>query len=352
MELYVLDREINILGVFTSYDAIIWTTKLSEPGTFKASFGYSEKMNTILNVGNLIYKTDEDEPGIITRKYIQLLTDGSQTIQVQGYLSGRYLNQRIIWKKMLMSGTYEEIMRKMVDEQVIHPEIEERRMPRIALGELHGYGDSIEKQITYDNLQEALTELSELSELGWKLKLDLAEKMFFFEVYQGKDRTANTEEPCIFARKFKNVYSQNYTDDISNLRNICLVGGAGEDEDRILKTVGEAAGLDRYEMFYNASGISNSDISETEYLQQLSQKGQEQLRKYYRAEAFESRINENKAMQWNIGDYVTCYDSDWGITVNTQIKEVEKTYSKEEKTVEITFGDSTPSLIQMIRAQK
>ncbi len=351
MELYVLDRDINILGIFGSYEAVIWNVSIGEPGTFTASFNYTVKMNKILKTGNLIYKTDEIEPGVITRKYLKISKTGEQIIQIKGYMAGRYLNQRIIWDKMIMSGTYEDIMRKMVYDNAINPSIAQRKIPRLVLGDRKGYPGSIEKQITYDNLQEALTELSNVSELGWRLRLDLINKIFVFEIYQGKDRTQGSDEPCIFSRSYNNVIEQEYTEDISNYRNLCLVGGAGEGDTRILRTVGDYSGLDRYEMFYNAAGMSNDDISQEEYYNQLDQKGIEQLKKNYLVTAFESQANGKKAMKWNIGDYVTCYDAEWGLIVNTQIRKVTKTFSKEEKTLEITFGDSTPSLIQLIKSK-
>ena len=116
MEIYVLDRDINIIGVFSIYESIIWTEKVHEPGNFKAVFAFTEKMNKILNRGNLLYKIDEDPPAIITREYQKLNKYGEQTITIQGYMASRYLNQRIIWKKMIMKGTPEQLMRHMVDE--------------------------------------------------------------------------------------------------------------------------------------------------------------------------------------------------------------------------------------------
>ena len=92
MEIYVLDRDINILGVFSTYEAIIWNPKLNEPGIFKASFVFSEKMNKILRRGNLIYKTDEDEPAIITRRYLKLNKSGDETIQVQYMMGVKIVN--------------------------------------------------------------------------------------------------------------------------------------------------------------------------------------------------------------------------------------------------------------------
>ena len=353
MEIYVLDNSIHILGAISIYESILWTEKLHEPGTFKAVFVFTEKMNNILNEGNLLYKTDENQPGIIKRKFLKLDKYGQQTITIQGYMVSRYLNQRIIWKKMIMKGTPEQIMRQMVDEQVIHPEDTDRKMPLIELGDYKGYDDEeIEKQVTYDNLQEALTDVSKTSELGYRLRLDYGTRKLIFEVYKGVDRTQGTEEPCVFSRKYKNVYTQEYSEDASNYRNVCLVGGPGEDSKRTLATVGEASGLDRYELFHNAAGISDKDISSAELISQLKQKGEEKLAAYYIAKAFESKINQKKARTYALGDYVTCADSEWRVIVNTQVKAIQKGLSKKEESIVVTFGDDVPTLIDLIKAKE
>ena len=133
---------------------------------------------------------------------------------------------------------------------------------------------------------------------------------------------------------------------------MCLVGGSGEDEDRVYTTVGEASGTDRYEMFYNAAGFSDKDITAEEYLNQLAQKGSEQVAKYYVAKAFESKINQRKAMTFSLGDYVTCSDSEWNLIVNTQVKQIEKGFSKKEMSFVATFGNDVPTLIDLIKAKE
>lgn len=352
MEIYILDRDVQILGVVTVYDAIVWKSKLNEPGTFKASFLFSEEMNCLLKRGRLLYKTDEEEPAVITRKYLKLDKTGAETIQVQGYMASRYLNQRIIWSRMILKGTSEEIMRRMVEEQVIHPADEKRAMNRIRLGELCGCEDEVEKQVAYDNLQEALSDVAKAAELGYRLRLDVKERLFFFEVYQGMDRTLGTKEPCIFSRDFRNVYTQEYSEDDSNRRNICLVGGAGEEEERVLTTVGDGEGLDRYELFYGASGISSSDLTEEEYRSQLSQKGDERLAKCGAARSFESKVNQTEAMTFSLGDRVTCVDQRWDVRMDAQITGIEKGFSKTEKSLTVTFGNAVPTLIDLIKNMK
>lgn len=57
-------------------------------------------------------------------------------------------------------------------------------------------------------------------------------------------------------------------------------------------------------------------------------------------------------MAFDLGDFVTCYDSEWGITVNTQVKSIEKGFSKTEKSFVATFGDNVPTLINLIKAKE
>ncbi len=353
MEIYVLDRDLNIVGVISTYDSILWTEKVHEPGNIKAVFMFTEKMNKLLQRGYLLYKTDELQPAVITRKTLKLNKYGQQTITIQGYMVTRYFRQRIIWKKMIMKGTPEQLMRQMVQEQVIAPEDETRKIPLIELGDLQNFDmDEVEKQITYDNLQEALTDMSKTTELGYRLRLDYARKKLVFEVYRGTNRTQGTEHPCIFTRKFKNVFTQEYNEDEGNYKNVCLVGGPGEDTDRVLVKVGSGSGLDRYEMFYNASGYSEDGITAAVLQDQLRQKGLEKMSAYYIAKAFEVKINKEKAMKFDLGDYVTCKDTQWGITVDTQVKVIQKGYSKTEASYVITLGDDVPTLINLIKAKE
>lgn len=352
MELYVLDRDINILGVIGIYDAIIWTERYSKPGKFKMSFAFSAKLNDILQRGNLVYKTDDEGAGYITGKYLTLNKRGEETLIITGKLMSGYLGKRIIWEKMILNGTVEQAMRTMVDKQCIHPADPKRIIPRLVLGESKGYEQQISKQITYDNLQEALSEMAVGVELGYRVDIDIKKKQLVFNVYKGVDRTQGSEEPCIFSRDFNNILTQEYNEDESSYCNVCLVGGAGEDADRIMVEVGEASGLDRNELFCNAASMSQEELTLAEYKSQLSQKGIEKMASFYVAKAFVSKVSQRNEMIYGIGDYVTCYDNKWGVQMDTQIMEIEKGFSKDEQYVICTFGDDVPTLIDKIKANQ
>ncbi len=353
-DIYILDRELNVTGVVGTYDSIIWMNRLYEPGPFKAEFAYSQEMDRKLERGTMLYRTDEAEPAVITRKYLKLNREGRQTIQVQGRMASWILARRIIWERMEMQGTPEEIIRCMVYRQAIEPKDGRRKLGGIVLGDMAGGGEVIRKQVTYGNLQEEATAVAKAHGLGYRLRLDMAERMMFFECYRGKDRTAGTEHPCIFSRDFNNVFTQDYYEDEANYRNVCLVGGTGEGDGRRLVVVGDAEGYNRHEMFWNASGLSDSgeNTSEEEYLGQLRQKGLEKLENYQLVISFENKVNQERAMEYGLGDYVTCTDGQWGVTINAQVTAIERGYSRSEESCYITLGNRVPTLLDMIKAKE
>lgn len=349
MEIYVLDKELNLVGVLSGYEAIIWQDILDEPGKFESEFLFTDRINKILQRTNILYKNDEMQAGVINYKHIKLDKQGRTKIRIKGKMASVYLNRRIVWEKMVLSGTSEEIMRKLVETQVIAPTDPKRRMPRIRMGEMCGMEDYIEKQVTYSNLQETLTDIAAAAGLGYKLRLNLQEKVFYFEVIKGTDRTLGTVQPCIFNREFRNVYTQEYYEDDSNFKNICLVCGVGEDENRVTETAGEASGIDRYEMSYNAAFLKDEEQTEEIYREQLRQKGNEKLKDYYLVESFTSKVRQSKAKKCALGDLVTCNDRSWGIRIDAQIKKIEKHLSKDEQEIYFTFGNSQPMITDLIK---
>lgn len=351
MEIYVLDEELNLVGVLSGYEAIIWQDMLEKPGKFEAEFLFTERLNRMLQRKNILYKKDEMQAGIINYKHIKLDKQGRTKIRIKGNMASYYTKRRIVWEKMVLSGTSEEVMRELVDKQLINPADPTRRISGIRLGELCGVEDYIEKQVTYSNLQETLTDIAAAAGLGYKLRLDLQEKVFYFEIIKGADKTLGTMQPCIFSRDFHNIYTQEYYEDDSNFKNVCLVCGTGEDENRVTEVTGEASGLDRYEMSYSAAFLKDEGQTEEIYREQLRQKGNEKLKDYYLVESFTSKVRQDKARKCSLGDFVTCSDREWGIRIDTQIKMIEKHLSKDEQEVYITFGNSQPMITDLIKAE-
>lgn len=218
----------------------------------------------------------------------------------------------------------------------------------------------IEKQTSYKNLLEEIESIATTNELGIRTLLDIQNKQMLFDVYQRLDRTAGQSEnaPAIFSREFENVLEQEYTDSFNNYRNTVLVAGEGEGVEREFVAIENGQGLDRYELFVDARDLQKEKedgtiIPDEEYEAVLQNRGQSKLAEMREIQTFESKININSNLTYkedfDLGDVVTCTSKKWGITVDTRITEIEEVYEENGFSVNITFGNNIPTLIDKIK---
>ncbi len=71
-------------------------------------------------------------------------------------------------------------------------------------------GIKTQYQTRFKNLAEELEKLSLISGLGWDVYLDLKNKEFVFDVFEGRDLTAaqSVLPPAIFSVDYDNISSQ------------------------------------------------------------------------------------------------------------------------------------------------
>ena len=219
----------------------------------------------------------------------------------------------------------------------------------------------------YAQLGQEVKARAQAGKLGYDILLNERERLFGFYLYKGNDLTATNTEgntPCIFSRDFDNVNEQEYTASIENCGNFIYVQGAADDDgSQPVTTVdGEGAtGLDLVEVFCDATDIARKyQQGETEvtiplntYIAMLKTRGSAELENYGKNINFVSTINTNSNLKFkadfDLGDRITCKETKWGIQIDARITEVTETYQKGEETIEATFGDSLPTLVDQIR---
>lgn len=350
MEIFMFSRELELLGIISNFASLEWHRKLSEPGAFSVSFLSSDA--GALETGMILYNTDETEPGVITKLTRETNGRGSEMVTAKGYMISRWLNQRIVIERELLSGTPSEIMRTLVINNAISPEDPDRALP-IYMGDDKSIADTvIEYQTEYTNLAKALTDIAQANELGYALRLELSEEKLYFDIWSGTDRTLDSDEPCLFSPEFGSVFSQRYYEDISNRASYCLCG-SGNDDDRVVQDTGGGAGLDRFEIYATASGISKKGLTESQIKEQLKNAGAEKLAKYPETKGLESKVNmANVTAPFYLGDYVTCENKRWGVRENMQVKEIRRNVSAGRDETTVTFGDPVPTLTSLIKAKE
>lgn len=338
--LYILTQDFKLEGIIDSYVSLIWTPAYYSVGDFELFMGATtEAINLLQNNRYLVRDTDISiNNGVTTYrnvmiiKNVDILTDSEDGnyISVYGRELKYILNQRIVWNMTNLTGTAENAIRRLVRENAINPTDSKRIIPNLILGSTVGLTQSIDKQITGDKLDEAISDICETYNYGWDIYI--SNNKLVFNIYEGKDRSYNqsVNPYVIFSPDFDNLYNTEYQLNIELYANTTLIGGEGEGANRVYTTVNNNnSGLTRYEIFTDAreisSNIDGEDIPRADYIKLLQEKGLEKLARRSIVEGFSGEVLPNAAFKYgvdfNLGDVVTV-KNEYGIEKDVRVLSV------------------------------
>ena len=336
--IYVLTPDFKLEGIIDEYVSIIWRPSYYEVGDFEIYLGATDKAINLLQKNRYVVRSSDIsvENGITTYekvmviKNIQLITDveNGDFLCVTGRELKFLLHQRIVWKQTNLTGKVENALRRLVNENAIAPTDNNRIIPNLVLGVSSGLTDTIEKQVTGDYLDKAITEICIAYNYGWDIFI--TNNKLVFVVYAGLDRSyEQTDRPyVVFSDEFENLYNTDYQLFTEEYANTTLIGGEGEGLERVYTTINNYnSGLNRYETFTDARDISSNKGSEDEidsatYLKLLLERGRENLATLSYTEGFSGEILSNVAFKYGkdffIGDIVTVINN-YGIQKNVRV---------------------------------
>ncbi|NYB73850.1 siphovirus ReqiPepy6 Gp37-like family protein [Sedimentibacter hydroxybenzoicus DSM 7310] len=355
MELYVFNKELDFQGLVDAFDSFIWRRRYSRCGDFELHLPITAENLNLLRKGNIIHKKDDREAGYIEYRKLTENVEGREVLAVRGRFITGYLGRRIIWGTENLNGTIELAIRNLINNNCISPADTSRKIDLLQLGELKGFTQSANFQVSYSNLLSTIEEKASINELGIRTPIDVQNRRIVFDIYEGLNRTAGqSDNPrAIFSKEFENVLEQEYTDSINDYKNIALIAGEGEGTERVLTTVGSGIGVDRFELFVDARDLQQGEMSTEDYTSQLQQRGNEKLSENSIIQTFNSKVNVlsnlTYKVNFDLGDIVTCVSKKWGITINTRITEIEEVYESDGFKINITFGNDIPTLIEKIK---
>ncbi len=354
--LYIFDENIDFKGIVEGYFSFRWIRRYSKCGEFEIYIGATEKHIDLLKKGNVIYKKDDTEAGYINYIHLKQGVEDKESLIVKGRFLSGYLSQRIIWGTYVFKSTAELVIHKLIQDNCICPENEHRKINNLELGELKNYLDPVEYQVSYKNLLDEIEKLVSTNELGFRSNLDISNKKIIFEIYKGLNRTTGQtiNPPAIFSKKFENILEQEYIDSSNNLKNVALIAGEGEGEERQRVVIGQSEGLERHELYVDARDLQKGETSEDDYIKILENRGFIKLAQNTDIKSFDSKINLNSNLKYKIdfdlGDIVTCTSKKWGITINARVTEIEEVYGGNGRKINVKFGNDLPTLTEKIKA--
>lgn len=378
----IINTNFELLGIITNFESLICVWNYYECGTFELTINKNKANTNKLKKDNMLIVNKRDDKILLIDKVVVSTEKNSKTMKVTGTCIKGITKRRIVATNSYdrVSEDYAENIQKhylkkhLVESYYDTIRTPERDISWIKIASTQNRGIKTVWQARLTNLHDELKHISEDTGLGWYGYLSRTGKCIYFDSLKGTDRTINqVESPnmhsflkdftheqlqdytheqlqgtikhpyIIFSEKKKNLLEGKTTDDNSNYKNVGYVAGKGENEDRLITVLGTATGFDRREVLIDLNNIEDPD--------ELNSEGQKKLDTYKIIQSIEGKVYQIPNMEWEkdffLGDLVTL-ESD-GIYEDKRIIQAKEIYEKNNKTVELGFGDKVPSLGEEIK---
>lgn len=319
MILNILDKNRQLIDIIRTYESCLWTKKYQDVGGCVLVLApTTELVDMFLNEAKYISR--DDDSMVCEIKQISVAMDNvSYTYKLTITALGCEiaLNQRIVWNQTTHISTAEMYMRRIVLDNIVEPTITARKVNFIKLGEVKGFTELITKQVTYDELLPVIIEICKTYNLGFHFIMDES-KNLLLEFYRGSKRDIT------FSKQFNNLLSFDWELDLSTYKNVALVGGEGEGVERKRVVVGSASGINRYETFTDANGVSSEGDTVAEYNDALEEAGRNDLAAKTTTQKLGCKIDNEQyeyRVDFDLGDTVEV-EAEFGLKFDVKIIEV------------------------------
>lgn len=386
MELRMFNMDLEPLGIIDEAVSVIWQPSYWDKGDYgdvKILAPITDNNTALLVKGNIIVRHGEsaeytDEKGEwrraaqITYRFISKDINGAEQIEVQGCFLKKWLSKRLLTDQLILTDTNQNIINTIVRQNFGEDAPQERQGERFTmLAQDDLGGSSVEYSAEFGaSAEDEIYNRALVGKLGFDILVNERARLYGFWLYKGKDLTATNTQgntPCIFSRDFDNVNEQEYTESIESMKNTAYVAGAADSDGaqpriEVWKDGEEAKGWDRDELFIEATDISRTTKDQSgqdvaipleQYLQFMATKADGELESYGECVSFVSTISTSKNLQYKkdftVGDIVTSIEKRWGIKIDARITKINQTSQNGQETLEVTFGESLPTLIEKIK---
>jgi len=326
MELYCFDKDINLIDVIEKYSSLEWLEEYNGLGAFKLIADYTERNITCLLKDNLLWKNDGETAGII--EYVNYKDN---IIECRGRLTNKFTDDRIILNTITIDNVEVGLRNAVTANCIIRNEIS-----NLILGQLNNIADIGKKQITYKTVYEAI---NSYKNIGFKVKLNIADKKHEVEFYKGIDRSLDV----LFSEEFENIFDNEITSDNTKLKNIAYIYGEGEGANREYAVVDLSDEGYKRELFIDAKDIRKELLTDEAYIELLQERGMEKLADQLQENIFKCNIKVDGVFKYKkdfyLGDFVTCRSDKYMIKFKVRISAIKEVYDNKGYQIFATLGE-------------
>lgn len=351
MDIYVLDKNFEVVRVIDEYISVIWTTRYYTYGDFELYLGARKDLIEDLKYGYYLVR-EQDISGdeyhnvmiIYNREMVTDEETGDKLI-ITGQCLKSILRRRVMRQMIFTTSTTVEMnLWGIITQNFILPDRPERVID-IKTGTDHIINDyTMNSQITGGTVSDAFYDICQTYGYGYDMYIKGGD--FYLYIFEGEDRSydQDTNPHVVFSPEFDNLISCDYKEMREDYANVAYVFGEGEGKYRKYSIQGSASGLDRFELWVDARNASSNDgeISDTEYRKQLRQDGMDALAEHKAMATFEGNIlnavNYELGVDYFLGDIVQIENS-YDLSVRARIIEVIESEDETGKQIIPTFSE-------------
>lgn len=336
--IYALDADFNITGVIDEFSAFQYTRSWAGIGDWTLNLNASQKTDIDALKAAAYIKIDSIGSGVIS-KITEDIQSSGKSYKIQGVELKGLAQKRIVLNTEAITDKPCNIIEALLTDNLLNPENVNRQIAGSIVN--IDVGESIDYTAKYEVLADAIKQLAETYNLGWKAEIE--NNTIIWYISGGVDRTKEQQgnEVLLIGYDVNTLDASTIEESKANT-NTAIVAGAGEGEQRTIEIVNDDnAGIERTELFVDARGDED-----------LQAKGNEALSAYGTDNIIDTKpsnllISRFVKGEFDLGDTGTLIDHN-----NTNARLTEITYIFENVSVDIrfTFGYGLATIGDALKA--
>lgn len=342
MDLIILDTNLNAVSIIDVYESLVWTDRYCGYGDFELCIPMSNDIFEWCKLDYYVTQRNSDHVMIIEKMVIKTDVEDGAKITISGRSIESILCRRVVPGSTHASGTIQEAIGTLLNNHIIAPNNLERKIENFIFepsDDANITDTTVSAQYTDENLYDIIQTMCHEVKIGFKVTVN-DNHQFIFKLYAGVNRSYNQDinSYVVFSPNFDNLINSNYIESTSALRNVAIVfSGESDTGSRKSAIVGDVTGINRREVFVNASDIAYDSMIAVELLER---RGSETLAEHKDVIAFEGQAETTIVFKYGEdffdGDVVQIVN-EYGVATSARISEIVTSVNAEGLSVYPTF---------------
>lgn len=347
MDIYVLNKSFQQIGIIDVFESLVWVERYYGFGEFEIFTSVTAELLSILQEEYYLQIPDSDKTMIIESIGIRTNVETGNKLIVKGRSLECLLERRIVWEQTQINQNIQDAIWGLVDAAMINPQGTVWPPYRKVNNMLWTYSNDplvttpiVKGQYLQNDLYEVVTGLCKEVSVGIKIILD-ASNYFEVSVYAGKDRSyaQSTNPYVVFSPTFENLLNSDYLHSIRYFKTLSLILGHITDDGQFFRaTKGITVpnwttftGIYHRELGVDATHIprylvgTSTQISDSVFTDQIREYGFQKLLENGIVSQFDGQADTTNSYKYRtdffLGDIIQV-ENEYGLTGRSRITEV------------------------------